>query len=262
MAYHDFHTEDKFFFYFEHSKNTFADPHFHSSSEFLFVEKGEIIATVDGETRVLKAGDACYSSEFCIHSFHCKNENQVYALLSQKRYTDRLFELFKKKQPPTFFKFDDFKMLEYFYSLIHKEYDSEENRQGMIEGFLQILFYNIAANHTFVSKKMATQSNLVCEILKYATENYEQPMSLDVLSKRFCYAKESLSRILHKHLSESWSTYINRLRVLQANRILLDHPEKSVLEVAYSCGFNSPNTFYRTYLKEFGYPPRNQPEKI
>ena len=259
MAYHDFHTEDKFFFYFQHTKNVSADSHFHSSSEFLFVEQGEIIATIDSETRILKAGDACFSSEFSIHSYRSKKENLVYALLCQKKYTDRLFDLFARTQPPTFFKFEDIKMLEYFHTLIHKNYNSEKDRQGIIEGLIQVLYFTISSEYAFVPRIMTSQTNLVCEILKYASENYESPLTLDVLSKKFCYSKDTLSRILNKHLLESWNTYINRLRVLQANRILLEYPEKTVLEVAHSCGFNSANTFYRTYLKEFGYPPRNQP---
>ena len=256
MAYHDIRTETSNFFYFSH-KDAYADPHFHSSSEFFFLEQGEMLVTVGGETRHLKAGDACYSPEFCIHSYYRSTKSVLtYALLCQKQYVDRLFTLFDKKQPPRFFKFDDFEFLAYFHNLCHQPYGNESHRQNIIEGFLQILYTKIAAQSPFVSRKTEKQGNLVVEILQYANEHYDSDLSLEVLSKQFGYAKESISRILHKHLSESWNSYTNRLRVQHAHRILMNNPDKTVLEVAYLCGFNSPNTFYRAYLDEFGHPPR------
>lgn len=214
--------------------------------------------SIGGETRILHEGDACFSPEFAVHSYynHSNGPTEVYALLCQKNYVDRLFDRFDKKQPPKFFTFGDYEFLEYFLNQCDQSYASEDIRQNMVEGFLQILYAKVASSIDFIPKKTEKQGELVCEILRFANENYNKTLSLDILSKQFGYAKESLSRILHKHLSESWNSYVNRLRVQHANRILVKNPNKTVLEVAYDCGFNSPNTFYRAYQDEFGHPPR------
>ena len=96
----------------------------------------------------------------------------------------------------------------------------------------------------------------MCEILKYAQSHVEEELSLSVLSDRFGYSREHLSRILHKYLTETWNAYVNGLRVQKAEALLKADEEKNVLKIAYECGFDSQNTFYRAYKKEFGHLPR------
>ncbi len=258
MAYHDIRTENNNFLYFVNKTDPATDPHFHSSSEFLFVKSGVLLITSGGETRVLRSGDACFSPEFSIHSYynHSNEPVNIYALLCNKNYIDRLFNLFNKKQPPTFFTFDDYDFLDYFLKECTQTYESEDIRQKLVEGFLQILYTKIATSVEFVPKKLEKQGELFCDILRFANDNYNKDLSLEVLSRQFGYARESISRIIHKHLSESWNSYVNRLRIFHANRILVNNPNKTVLEVAYDCGFNNIKSFYKTYKEEFGHPPR------
>ena len=98
-------------------------------------------------------------------------------------------------------------------------------------------------------------SAFVCNVLRYAEANIGEDLSLSALSSRFGYSREHLSRILHKYLTESWSSYVNRLRVKRADALLKEKCGENVLKIAYECGFDSPNTFYRAYKKEFGFPP-------
>ena len=62
--------------------------------------------------------------------------------------------------------------------------------------------------------------------------------------------------ILNKFLGESWNSYVNRIRAYKAQNILYYNPNKSISEILYECGFNSPNTFYRAFIREFGIHPR------
>ena len=80
--------------------------------------------------------------------------------------------------------------------------------------------------------------------------------NLLALSREFGYSREHLSRILGRYLSEGWNGYVNRLRARRAEEMLSERPGENVLKIAYECGFESPNTFYRAYRREFGKSPR------
>ena len=259
MPFYDKPTDEKNFYLFEH-REVVADAHFHSTPELVFFETGEIITTINGEQRVLKAGEACFSAGFSIHSYHrASAANMAYCLVVPKKHADRLYNLFNQKNPPPFFKFDDFELLAYLFNLCNKPYKSEARRMNVFESCIQILYNVIAENHPFVERKKDSHDYLVWEILNFADNNFNKNLTLDVLSTEFGYARETLSRILHKFLGESWNSYVNRLRVYRAQRMMHEDPTTSILEIAYECGFNSPNTFYRSYAREFGFSPRSTP---
>ena len=259
MPFHDRPVDEKNFHLFEH-REVAADPHFHSSPEFIFLEEGELLTTINGEERLLKAGDACFSSSFSVHSYKRLSEKNIaYVLIVPKKTSDLLFNVFKQKNPPPFFQFSDYKILEFLFSLYNQPYRKSDHRQNIFESSVQILYNAIADKAPFIERQKDSHDFLVSEILNYAADNFNKPLTLDVLSKEFGYARETLSRILHRFLGESWNSYVNRLRVYGAQRLIHENPNTSILEIAYECGFNSPNTFYRAYSREFGFSPRTTP---
>lgn len=49
--------------------------------------------------------------------------------------------------------------------------------------------------------------------------------------------------------------YIRTMQLEEARRLLDKHPELTIEAVAYDCGFNAPNTFYRLFRKHYGISP-------
>ena len=121
---------------------------------------------------------------------------------------------------------------------------------------VKILFSEISESAPFIPRKADKQSALVCSVLQYAEERLCEDLSLAALARVFNYSQEHLSRVLHGYLSENWCAYVNRLRVRRAETLLKNDPSLSVLDAAFACGFDSPNTFYRAYKREFGKKPR------
>lgn len=260
--YYERPAEEKGYFHFQRREVSDTSAHFHSAPEFLFAEKGDQLVTIGGEKRILHEGEACFSEGFCIHSYSRVEGSIGHVLLGEKGYFDKIFAAFSGKLPPRFFRFDDYGLLNSLRELCNKDYAKEEHRRVAFEGAMGVLLAAVAETIPFEERKEDKHSSLVCEVLGYASEHLESDLSLAALSKRFGYTREHLCRILRKYLSENWNVYVGRLRARRANELLAERPDSSVLKIAFDCGFDSPNTFYRAYKKEFGdNPPRRAKRK-
>lgn len=82
-------------------------------------------------------------------------------------------------------------------------------------------------------------------------------LSLESLSEELQLSKSHLSRIINNDLDQSFSDYINSLRVEEAKRHLLN-PEFShytLVAIGLESGFNSKTTFNTTFKKLTGLTP-------
>lgn len=64
-----------------------------------------------------------------------------------------------------------------------------------------------------------------------------------------------LSRFLNVHLNTTYTDLINSYRVHEAKSLLINKPEDSILDIAFSSGFNSKASFNRIFKKMAGMTP-------
>ena len=256
MSFYEIVTEQKNYFLIGERGLAETPAHFHSAMEMHFVEKGNMDVILDGQRHTLYAGDACFCDSFTVHALPLPKEVVSYHLVGSKETFDRAFSLFHEKMPPRFFRFENFPLLRTLTETCNKNKSDKGDRYAIFTGTVHIILGEIAQSTPFIPQPIERKNTLVCDILSYAENNPQADLSLAALSDKFGYSREHLSRILHKYLLENWNAYVNRLRVLMAKKLLEQNPEINVLEAAYTCGFESPNTFYRAYRKEYGKSPR------
>lgn len=257
MAYYEQLAEGKRYAYFKRHCHPNTSAHFHSAVEFLFVEKGQQEVLVNGERRWLFEGEGCFCDSFQPHAYPFTKAAESTIIVCNKSCFDRLFLLFDNKIPPSFFHFDNFSLLKQLHALYTQNPQNNDGRYAIFEGIIGILVGEISKNVPFVHREQKRHETLICDILRYAEDNLCEDLSLHALSDKFGYTREHISRLLHKYLLENWTSYLNRLRVRVAHTKLQADTTASVLEIAFSCGFESANTFYRSYKKEFSHPPRS-----
>lgn len=258
MSYYELRAEQKRYFHFYHREGYETPAHFHGSIELVFVESGELPVSIDGETRILKSGEGYFCDSFSVHRIATSTNTSSFALLGKREYFERAFAFFNGNTPPRFFCFDNFPLLWLLHDLCQQNSPNQGGRYATFEGTVNLLLGEIAKYNSLNLKKTDKKNSLVCDILRYAEENPQADLSLLSIANRFGYSHEYLSRILHKYLMEHWNAYVNRLRVRHADTLLKTNTDRSVLDVAYECGFDSPNTFYRAYKKEFGKTPKRK----
>ena len=158
--------------------------------------------------------------------------------------------------PPRKFKFENVDLLNCITDCYNEKGLTDSVKKARFYGLSSILVSEIAQKNAFVSNSKSRQEENLCKILEYIERNLKEEISLSTLSKKFGYSKEHLSRLLNKVLGVGFLEYINVLRVKQAKKLLDKKDGRTVIEIAYLCGFNSPNTFYRAYKKVYGISPK------
>lgn len=253
MSYYELPAEGRGYYLFDHRALTGPRAHFHGAIELAFVESGSAEASIDGESRVLTAGQACFADSFRVHFYRDSDSSSAYILVGDKSCFEDFFRAQGGRAFPKFFAFSDFAFLEKLYSLCGQPGRYAET---LLRGAAEMLLGRLAES---VPSRSGTgtevpSSSARCSAMRRRTSRRICPSRRS--AGQFGYSREHLSRILGRYLPEGWKGYVNRLRAVRAEELLAKGEGENVLKIAYACGFDSPNAFYRAYRKEFGKNPR------
>ena len=103
-------------------------------------------------------------------------------------------------------------------------------------------------------------SILLHQIYSYVGQNYANDISLTEMANHLHMNYSYLSSYFKQRTGENLTTYINRIRVEQAKKLLLDL-NLSVSEISAMTGFSEHNYFSKVFKKITGFTPlefRNQ----
>jgi AraC-like DNA-binding protein len=94
-------------------------------------------------------------------------------------------------------------------------------------------------------------------ILRYLGTEYAKPeLSLDMASADINITRAKINEILKEEIGYTFSSYLNKLRLTEAARLLVESPATSVAEVAYSVGYKNPSYFIKLFKDEYGCTPK------
>ncbi len=77
-----------------------------------------------------------------------------------------------------------------------------------------------------------------------------------ILAKEIGLTSVQLSELLNLHYDLNFNQYINNLRIQYAVKQIKSNRDRSVLDIAFECGFNSSSAFYSAYRRITGSSPR------
>lgn len=106
-----------------------------------------------------------------------------------------------------------------------------------------------------------SQNNRIAKAISWLKENYRQPLKIDELAQKFNMAESSFYRHFSKVTSLSPLQYQKRLRLYEAQRLMLSENLQAE-EAAYNVGYESANQFNREYKRMFGAPPKTDINRI
>jgi transcriptional regulator GlxA family with amidase domain len=104
---------------------------------------------------------------------------------------------------------------------------------------------------------LGTSQPKLVEAVALMESNLEEPISLDEISAHVNLSRRQLERLFQKHLGCVPTRYYLELRLSRARQLLLQ-TSKSIVDIAFACGFVSAPHFSKCYRDHFGIPPRDE----
>ena len=98
-------------------------------------------------------------------------------------------------------------------------------------------------------------ADVVHKVMQYIRSNWRSKLTLDELAKQVYLSRAYLSTIFKEETGVSISTYINKVRVDQAERLLRE-TGMSLVEIATYCCFEDQSYFSKVFRKYTGMSPK------
>ncbi|WP_323816266.1 helix-turn-helix domain-containing protein [Cellvibrio sp. NN19] len=94
-------------------------------------------------------------------------------------------------------------------------------------------------------------------LLRYMATEYANPeLNLEEAATSLGINRTKINDILKEELGLTFSSYLNKLRLTEAARLLAENAEANVSEIAYSVGYNNVSYFNKLFKAEYGCAPK------
>lgn len=237
-----------------------AIPHIHPHIELIYLAEGEMHATADTNTQMLRSGELYLAFPNQVHYYDPDPISGVVIIVDPELFPD-LLDIFTSKVPENpVLRADQLpEDIHHRLLVICKAAKSESKLQRIAaKSYMQGLLAELLGEMTLVQRKNTQDS--VRKILLYCLENYKKPLTLDVLAEQLHLSKYYISHVFTQRLNLSFPEFINGLRVESACRRL--EKGHSVTDVAFAAGFNSIRSFNRNFERVMGVPPSRYKKQV
>ncbi len=95
----------------------------------------------------------------------------------------------------------------------------------------------------------------VKKALDYIRANYCEPISLEIIAEKAGVSGSYMSNIFHKCTGESYSNYLNRLRMEEAAELLLQNQQLRLADISEQVGYVNIRHFLKVFKNYYGMTP-------
>ena len=128
-------------------------------------------------------------------------------------------------------------------------------------GYFYLLISELVRGDEGLMKSTKSSNSVWKNICDYISSNYEQPITIDMLSEKLNFHRTTLYRLFKKNAGMSPVEYILNFRLERAYYLVLN-TNNLYVDIAYRCGFNDSAYFYRMFKRKYKKTPRQVREEI
>jgi AraC-like DNA-binding protein len=96
----------------------------------------------------------------------------------------------------------------------------------------------------------------IASVYNYIMHNYSNALTLDDVAKQAHLTPTAFCRYFKKHTRSTFVHFVNKVRVNEACKLLVNGTSDNIATIAYSCGFNSITNFNYVFKSITGMSPR------
>lgn len=215
--------------------------HINIEIELVVVFDGLLTMNVSGEKYNLHSGEGLFVMPFEPHDFITENHSKGIIVMLAGNFADDFFNDVSNKEPIKRNFNLNMNLISYLENCV-----TSNNSKSLIykEMLLSVLFYEISLQCEFSNNK--SYDNIFLQAMSYINKNYTLDITLRDIAKNIGVHPVYLSRIFAKNAKMNIRQYLNHLRTIKSNDMLLN-TNKTITEIAFECGFESVRNFNRVF---------------
>lgn len=235
------------YFYRVANKSMNFHRHIHQSFELVFVQQGQLLCEIDGQSFTVAANECVLIFPGQIHAYQTSCFSKCLVFIFSQDWVQTFYEEIRGKR------FSAPICREICLSRIEQLWREEDNhflRKALLYEICG-LFYR---DCTLVPINQA-EFALANSISHYIQEHYTSKVTLRDMARALGYHYCYLSDFFNRAFGSGFSQYLNRYQ-LQYAKYYLEHTDKPITEISGLCGFDTIRTFNRAFRTETGTTPR------
>jgi len=236
--------------------------HLHKQVEIIYIIKGMLKSTINGEEKILLAGDMSICFPNIVHSTESIGNSVAILIIFDAKFVGAFSNELLNYYPEVPF-LKESCLSENVKSCFEKMLQSCTNKADLriSIGYLYILLGNLLINLNLLNNKNIDSQDTCRILLAYINNHFIEDISLESLSNSLNISKYYISHIFSEKIKTSFPSYLNRCRIDYAKN-LLRNTSDPVTQIGFDSGFNSSRTFYRAFKECYHITPmeyrRNQ----
>jgi AraC-like DNA-binding protein len=222
--------------------------------EVVCVTGGVVRMTVNGEIRELKAGEGTLVLPFEVHSFETPHSSECFIIVFSPEFIADFQEMITHMVPRIAVCTLTPSVLTMCDEILPLGID--EKAIVRIKAVLYSLASEFFEKCDFVPSKRRQEGKTFVETARYISQNFRsRDISLSATASALGIHPVYLSRTFKAESGIPYTVYVNSIRASWAARLMNDHPEKRVSEIAFEAGFGSIRNFDRAFKTTYGITP-------
>ena len=250
-------------FYQEKGTNYNFSGEKHSYWELTYVDKGELLTTIDGVSYHLKQGDLIFYAPMQFHTQSTFEKiSSSYLTINFKmnfNHADLLCnKIFSLKRDSYFIVT---KLIEELSN--DNLYSNDLSLCYLKELIIQMLRLDNSHFHSKPTTHMQQtyENELLNDILLYIDDNIYEKISVSTLCDHFCISTSMLHSLFRKNMNNTAKNYINELK-LSKSKELIRNSTHTLSEISEMLGFSSIHYFSKKFKSYFNISPTEYSKSI
>lgn len=250
-------------FYQEKGSNYNFSGEKHSYWELTYVDKGELLTTIDGVSYHLKQGDLIFYAPMQFHTQSTFEKiSSSYLTINFKmnfNHADLLCnKIFSLKRDSYFIVT---KLIEELSN--DNLYSNDLSLCYLKQLIIQMLRLDNSHFHSKPTTHMQQtyENELLNDILLYIDNNIYEKISVSTLCDHFCISTSMLHSLFRKNMNNTAKNYINELK-LSKSKELIRNSTHTLSEISEMLGFSSIHYFSKKFKSYFNISPTEYSKSI